>query len=175
MFVHNEHIHSCACTWNHLQKSPWGSVLWLPTAIIPESLITCFRGVLALADDQSNVSLHISALAIIHFTSPPPQETMLGATLIISQKNLLWDCFPKLVLSARAPYFISVSHWLLCVIFDTLLWVLFTYVIPWSVKNSLFSRRSCSYPAVFLFSLKLRESLQLQGKMKNKSRNNIPA
>lgn len=84
-------------------------------------------------------------------------------------------CFPKLVFSASTPYFISVSHWLLCVIFDTLLWGLFFYVIPWSVKNSLFSRRSCSYPAVFLFSLKLRESLQLQGKMKNKSRNNIPA
>lgn len=92
-----------------------------------------------------------------------------------SEKLPVRLCFPKLVFSARAPYFISVSHWLLCVIFDTLLWVLLFYVIPWSVKNSLFSRRSCSYPAVFLFSLKLRESLQVQGKTKNKSRNNISA
>lgn len=30
-------------------------------------------------------------------------------------------CFPKIVFSASVPHFISVSHWLLCVIFDTLL------------------------------------------------------
>lgn len=110
----------------------------------------------------------------LHLT-PSPGNRAWSHPHYFSEKPPVRLCFPKLVLSARAPYFISVSHWLLCVIFDTLLWVLFTYVIPWSVKNSLFSRRSCSYPAVFLFSLKLRESLQLQGKMKNKSRNNIPA
>lgn len=106
---------------------------------------------------------------------PSPGNCTRSHPCYSSEKPPLRPCFPKLVFLAGPPSFISVSHWLRCVIFDTLLWFLFIYVIPWSVKNSLFSRRWCSYPAVFLFSLKLRESLQLQGKLKSKSRNNIPA
>lgn len=106
---------------------------------------------------------------------PLPGKPRLEPPLIPQQNTPLRPCFPEIVFSAGAPSFISASHWLLCVIFDTLLRIFFIYVISRSVKYSLFSRRWCFYPAVFLFSLKLRENLQLQGKLKSKSRNDIPA